>query len=207
MINVRGGFRLFAIATSLAMGATAPCRFAAAQRAAEFSGTAPSGQEEAPAPTATPIPEKRVCVIDQYNQFQVFSYVIPQGGAPKFNHTAARGLDFPADASDFNVKIRGYSVDDYSPKLTINGASKINVSEAWRRSYNHLYGSQELVDVSSLLHAGRNVLEATATDIRGVVGQHLGLGVCFVGTYRAVACGSEIDEGVRASDSAKGCGQ
>lgn len=128
------------------------------------------------------------CTLNQRREWYMFGHWVT--APPQFTHTASRTLSFPLDATDFNVRVVGVYADDYSPKAWINGTMVVNKVDPWRKSYASLITP---VDVSSLLTAGANTIQGSVRDITGTLGQHLGVGLCFAGTYRAATCGSPLE--------------
>jgi hypothetical protein len=143
-------------------------------------------------PTATPTANLRTCVIDKYIQFQVLTEYVNRG---TLWWTESRTLRFPSDATNFNIGLHGISIDDHSGKLVINGTLIMNDAgqSSTLTGVNQTYGSP--IAITSW-RAGDNTLTATAGDNPNMQnnGGHIGAGFCFIGTYQASVCNSDIGE-------------
>ena len=141
-----------------------------------------------PIPAPVPAPPLVTCTINPKREWLIFSYFVV--APPEFFRKGSNTLTFPSDAVDFRIQVAGVYADDYSPKISINGNQVVNIVEPWRKSYASPLGGP---DVSALLTPGANILAGEVTDITGTRGQHLGVGVCFSGTYKASKCGSPLE--------------
>jgi hypothetical protein len=159
------------------------------------TGTTPS------TPTAVvPLVE---CKIDPRIQFQALTQIVPEG---TYTATGTKTLNLPADATDIKISLLGYSVDDHSVGLVVNGVNVLSMAEASNTvSYNKILTAPLAL---TSLKAGANTITGSAGENpkynRGT--GHIGAGFCFQGTYRASVCKSEIGvENPRLTSG--GCGQ
>ncbi len=152
------------------------------------SGT--THETKAVIPTSpTPSPNLVNCTINPNIQFQALTQFVPQG---TMTATGTRTLNLPADATEIKISLMGYSVDDHSIGLTVNGISVLNMTEASNtKSYSRILSTPIAI---TALKPGANAITGSAGENpsynrgRG----HIGAGFCFQGTYRASVCKSEI---------------
>jgi hypothetical protein len=101
-------------------------------------------------------------------------------------------LNLPTDATDIKISLMGYSVDDHSIGLTVNGISILNMTEASSTvSYNKILATP--IPIAALKPGANTITGSAGENPRHNRGEgHIGAGFCFQGTYRASVCKSEI---------------